>query len=44
MTLREAREKAGLTLSAVRENTGIRDVTLRNWENGSTRPNPKKLP
>lgn len=44
MTLREAREKAGLTLSAVRKNTGIRDVTLRNWENGSTRPNPKKLP
>jgi len=44
MGFREARVKAGLSVTKVMEALGVSDAAIYMWENGVTAPNTKRLP
>ena len=44
MGFREARVKAGLSVTKVMEALGVSDAAIYMWENGVTSPNTKRLP
>ena len=43
MGFRQARIKAGLSVSQVTKDLGVSDVSVYYWESGQTRPTAKRL-